>query len=326
MRRFSSLGFLDALENWRVKLASILIAILFWFAVVTEGDFEYEVDLPIVATDIPRGKTLIQPLPETVRVRLEGRGKAMLALLFYRDARVIIDCGGIHRSRRVAVTPQMVEPPRRRGVIVAREILYPDSVWIGLSLLKSKRVPVIPSVTLHTVAGYIIAAPISLRPDSIIVEGAEEVVVKVDRLLTEARTFGGVRSGFQRRLKVIVPQDLPIKLSAEIVEFSVDVQKLVERTLEEIPVEVKNAPASLQVSVVPSTVKLKLEGGEKILLGLRREDVQVYIDYERAIREPANLGHAAYISVPEGVRYSDVTPERFTLAVERANLHATPRN
>jgi YbbR domain-containing protein len=129
----------------------------------------------------------------------------------------------------------------------------------------------------------------------------------------------------QRRLKIIVPQDVSIKLSAEIVEFTVDVQKLIERTLEEIPVEVKNGPAALQVSVVPSTVKLKLEGGEKILLGLRREDVHVYIDYERAIREPANVGHPAYISVPEGVRYSDVTPERFTLAVERAS-HATPRH
>ena len=323
MRRFS---FLDALENWRVKLASILIAILFWFAVVTEGDFEYEVDLPLVTTDIPRGKTLVQPLPETARVRIEGKGKAMLALLFYRDARIIIDCGGVHRSRRLAVTPQMMEPPRRRGVILAKEILYPDSVWIGLSPLKSKRVPVIPSVTLRTVAGYIRATPMSLRPDSIIVEGAEEDVAKVDRLLTEARTFSSVRLGFQRRLKVIVPQDLSIKLSAEIVEFSVDVQKLVERTLEEIPVEIKNAPAAMQVSVVPSTVKLKLEGGEKILLGLRREDVHVYIDYERASREPAKLGHAAYISVPEGVRYSDVTPERFTLAVERASLDATPRN
>jgi len=326
MKRFSSLGFLGVLENWRVKLASILIAILFWFAVVTEGDFEYEVELPLVATDIPRGKTLIQPLPETARVRLEGKGKAMLALLFYRDARVIIDCSGIHRSRRLAITPQMIEPPRRRGAIFAREILSPDSVWIGLSPLKTKRVPVIPAVTLHTMAGYILAAPMSVRPDSIIVEGTEEEVRKVDRLLTEAQTFSDVRSSFQRRLKVSVPHDVSIKLSAEIVEFAVDVQKLVERTLEEIPVEVKNAPASMQVSVVPSTVKLKLEGGEKILLGLRREDVHVYIDYERASREPANLGHAAYISVPEGVRYSDVTPEKFTLAVERASLHATPRH
>jgi len=34
MRRIPFLGSLDLLENWRVKLASILIAILFWFAVV----------------------------------------------------------------------------------------------------------------------------------------------------------------------------------------------------------------------------------------------------------------------------------------------------
>lgn len=326
MRRFSFLGTFDVLENWRVKLAAILIAILFWFAVVTEGEFEYEVDLPIVPTDIPRGKTLSQPLPEKARVRLEGRGKAMLALLFYRDARVIIDCSDIHRSRRIALTTQMVEPPRRRGAILAREILYPDSVWIGLSSLIRRIVPVIPSVTIQTVPGYILAAPISVNPDSILVDGAEEEVRGINKLLTEERTFNGVKSSLRHRLKIIPPKDASINLSVDGVEFSADVQKLIERTLEEIPVEIKNSPPSLQVTVVPSTVKLRLEGGEKILLDLRREDVHVYIDYERASREPAKFGHAAYISVPPGVRYSDVTPERFTLAVEKVSNNATPRN
>jgi len=316
MRRIPFLGSLDLLENWRVKLASILIAILFWFAVVTEGDYEYEIDLPLVATDIPRGKTLVEPLPEMARVRLEGKGKAMLALFFYRDARVVIDCGEIHRSRRIALTPQMVEPPRRRGTIVAKEILNPDSVWIRLSPLSRKRVPVVSAVTLQTAPGYVLAAPVALDPDSVDLEGAEDDVRKIDRIVTEERTFNSVRAGIQRKLKILSPASASLKLSAEVVDFSADVQKLIELTLDEIRVEVRNAPPSMRVAVVPSTVTLKLEGGEKILLGLRREDVHVYIDYDRAIREPAALGHPAYISVPEGVRYSEVTPQRFTLSFE----------
>jgi hypothetical protein len=135
-----------------------------------------------------------------------------------------------------------------------------------------------------------------------------------------------VRTNLQRRLKILTPEAASVKLSTEEVDFFADVQKLIELTLEEIRVEVKNVPGSMLVNVVPSTVTLKLEGGEKILLGVRREDVHVYIDYDRASREPAALGHAAYISVPEGVRYSDVTPERFTLSMERVGQHATPRN
>jgi YbbR domain-containing protein len=326
MNRFPFLRSLDLLENWRIKLAAVIIAVLFWFAVVSEGEYEYEVDLPLVPIDIPHGKTLIEPLPETARVRLEGKGKAMLALLFYRDARVLVDCGGIHRSRYLALTPQMVEPPRRRGAIVAREILSPDSVWVRLSPLSRKRVPVVSGFTLHTVPGYVLASPVKLEPDSVTVEGAEEEIRKVDSVFTEEHAFQGLRSSILRRLKIAPPPGTSIKLSAQVVECFADVQKLLEVTLDEIPVEVRNAPASLQVSVVPSTVALKLEGGEKILLGLGRKDVHVYIDYDRAIREPAAPGHAAYISVPEGVRYSDVTPERFTLSVAKKSNHETSRN
>jgi hypothetical protein len=327
MKRVSFLARFGLLENWRVKLASVLIAILFWFAVVSEHDFEYELDLPIVLTDIPHGKTPVDSLPGMARVRVEGKGKAMLALLFYRDARVSIDCSGVHRARRVAMTPQMVQPPRRGGNIVAKEILYPDSVWIRLSPLVRKQVPVIPAITLRTMAGYILASPMTINPDSIVVEGPDEGVRAIDRVFTEARVLTDVRSSLQSNLSLVAPQSpASVKLSTLAVEFTADVQKLIELTLEEIPVEVRNVPPYLRVTVVPSTITLTLEGGEKILLAMHREDVQVYIDYDRASRESSALGHAAYISVPNGVRYRDVTPERFTLSFERVANHAAPRH
>lgn len=327
MKRVSPLGKLGFLENWRVKLAAVSLASLFWFAVVTDGDFEYELDLPMVATDVPRGKTLAQPLPATARVRVEGKGKALLALIFYRDARVNIDCSGIHREKRVALMRQMVQSPRRSEVIIAKEILYPDSVLVRLTPVMQKRLPVIPAVNIQTVAGYILASPMVAHPESVSVEGPEQEVRGLTRILTEPREFSGVRTSIKQRLALLAPQETSsIKLSAGSVEFFADVQKLIELTLNEIPVEVRNVPPSLRVAVFPSTVSLTLEGAEKLLLDLKREDIRVYIDYNRASRESQALGHAAYISVPEGVRYREVTPERFTLSFEKLTDHAPPRH
>ncbi len=327
MKRGSFIARLDLLENWRIKLAAIFIAILFWFAVVTEGEFEYEVDVPLVATDIPRGKTLVEPLPEVARVRVEGKGKALLALLFYRDARLNIDCSGIHRSKRVAVVPQMIQSPRRGGDLVAQEILYPDSVWIRLSPLASKQVQVVPVVSVLPVAGYTLASPMTIRPDSVLVEGPEEAVGKIDRIYTEKQEITGFKQAFRRELALVAPLEPPgLRLFASRVELFADVQKLIEVTLKEIPVEVRNVPEAMRVMVIPSTTTLTLDGGERLLLELKREDIQVYIDYERAKREPQANGHVAYISLPAGINYNKMTPERFALSFEKITNHATARD
>ena len=69
MKRFSSLGFLGVLENWRVKLAAILIAILFWFAVVTEGD-KYVKELADHVIEIPETDEILAPLVSVVPLQL----------------------------------------------------------------------------------------------------------------------------------------------------------------------------------------------------------------------------------------------------------------
>lgn len=326
MKRTAPFAGLDLLENWRVKLAAVSIACVFWFGVVVDDDFEYELDLPVVATDIPRGKTLAQALPPSARVRVEGKGKALLALVFHRDARVNVDCSGIQQEKRVALDRQMVQSPRRSEDIVAREILYPDSVLVRLVPLLEKRVPVLAAVEVRTVAGYVLASPIVVQPESVTVEGPEHEVRGFNRVFTVPRKFVEARSSIKQRLPLVTSQESSsIKVSASSVELFADVQKLVEISLNEIPVEVRNVPPSLHVTVIPSTVSLTLEGAERLLLDIEREDIRVYIDYSRASREPQPLGHPAYISVPEGVRYREVTPERFTLSVERLTNHAPAR-
>lgn len=314
---------LGLLENWRVKLTAVSLACVFWFAVVTGSDFEYELDLPVVATDIPRGKTLAQPLPATARVRVEGKGRTLLALIFHRDASVNIDCSGIQRQKRVALGREMVQPPRRGEDIVAKEILYPDSVLVELVPLLERRVPVIAAIDIQTVAGYILASPVVVKPESVTVEGPEHQVRSLDHISTATSRFTDARTIIKQRLPLVAPEgSASLRLSATSVEVFADVQKLIEVTLSEIPVEVRNVPPSLHVTVIPSTVSLTLEGAERLLLDLNREDIHVYIDYDRATRESQALGHPAYISVPEGVRYREVTPERFTLSVEKLIDHA----
>jgi YbbR domain-containing protein len=175
------------------------------------------------------------------------------------------------------------------------------------------------------VPGYTVVQPWHLAPDSVTISGPEKSVRRVDSVLTIRREFTNVQQRISQRLALQpFPHEQRLRLSVDEVHFFADVQKLIEVTLHEIPVEVQNAPSHLKIAPVPSTLSLTVEGGEQLLLNLKREDIAAYIDFAR-IRGSETEGHPAYIRTPEGVRYRDVKPAFFKLIMERQN-HAPARH
>jgi len=309
-------------ENFRVKLVVGALATFFWFAVVTENVYEYDVDIPIVAMNIPEGKTLATDLPETARVRFEGKGRALLNLLFNREARVELDISNMRRRHTFELQRQMVNT-RRVGVgLTPLQILYPDTVRVRLTDLLEKPVRVVSAVKIAPTPGYTVVGPLLFSPDSVLISGPEEIIRAIDSVATEMKEFANIQQPVSARLAL--RQWPRLHFSTGTVEMTADVQKLIEVALQEIPVHVQNAPAHWRVTTVPSTLALTVEGGEKLLLNLKREDIVAYIDYGR-IRETNAAGYPAYIRTPAGLRYRDVKPALFKLIIENAN-HASARH
>jgi YbbR domain-containing protein len=312
------------LENLRVKLLVGALATLFWFAVVTENVYEYDVDIPIVVVNVPKGKILANELPPVGRVRFEGKGRALLTLIFRRDARILIDFGNVRQRPAFALQLQMVHVPRGGVELKPVRILGPDTVNIRLSNLEVKPIRISAEVKITPVPGYTVIQPWEVVPEFVMVSGPEETLRHLDSVLTEPKEFANAKDNISARLRLRpFPANSHLQLGAGEVKLFVSVQKIIEVTLHEIPVQVQNVPRHLNIISVPSTLSLTVEGGEKILLNLKREDIVAYIDYER-IRDSA-AGHPAYIRTPQGVRYRDVKPALFTLMIEAKNRASARR-
>lgn len=313
------------LENLRVKLVVGALAVLFWFAVVTENIYEYDIDVPIIAVNVPEGKILANELAQKARVRFEGRGRALLRLMFSREAYLILDLSNVRRRHAFALQRQMVHAPRGGLELAALQILYPDTVWVRFTNLLEKPVRPFADVKINTMPGYTVIPPFRFDPDSIVISGPEDIVRRIDSVMTEHKEFDNVQKNIEARLRLQpFPESRHIKLSGQTVQFHADVEKLIEVTLQEIPVRVYNVPRHLKITPLPSTLSLTVEGGEKLLLHLKKENIVAYIDYTR-IRDTDAAGHPAYIQTPEGVRYRDVKPALFKLIIETTN-HAAARN
>lgn len=314
------------LENYRIKIIVITIATVFWFAVVTENIYEYDMDVPITVANVPPGKTVTGNLPQQARVRFEGRGKALFALLFQREARVVIDLTESGASKTVQVQRDQVQIGRWGLPVIAKQILAPHELKIQLANLLTKEVAIAPVTDLATTPGYAIVGKIQVAPDSIEISGPEALVRPIREIPTALVQARNLRARFEQEIAL---QDFPdsskIHLSSRTATVAVDVQKLIEITLPEIPVRVHNAPRHLIVTPLPSTLSLTLEGGEQLLLGLKREDITAIIDFQQVKGLFDNEGYVPIINVPEGVSYRNVQPSTFKLMMERGN-HASARN
>jgi YbbR domain-containing protein len=310
---------ISIVENYRVKLVVISLATVFWLTVVTANIYEYDLEVAIAFVNLPPSKTLAGRVPDTARVRFEGEGRALLALLFYDDASIEVDLANVRSPAEVELNTAMVQIRRRGMPVIAKQVLSPRSVRVKLSNVRSKVIPVKPEVEISTQPGYTIVGELQVVPESVRVAGPEEFLKEIDAVKTQPRQYANVRAGLHDEIGIEpFPDSMHVSTSADRIKISADVQKLIELTIKEIPVQVRNAPPGLTVTPVPSTLAITVEGGEKLLMSLKREDIVAYIDFGRA-QNPNAGGHAAYIQVPAGVRYRNVKPAFFKLMMERAN-------
>lgn len=312
-------------ENYRIKLVVITVATLFWFAVVTENDYSHEVEIPIIVTNLLPTKTLSGNLPASARVRFEGRGKALLSLLFSRDAYVEVDLSSVRQSSEIELRPAMVHVPRRNFPVTPRQVISPSTIAVKLSDLHTRAVPIAPRIEIHTLPGYTVVGGLRLEPDSVAITGPAELVKNITSVPTERLIRKDVRESIATTIALeTFPDSTWLELSLKRTEVVADVQKIIELNLQEIPVHVRNAPPHLNVTAVPSTLSLTVEGGEHLLLNLKREDLTAYIDFAHA-RANEVQGHPVEILAPAGVRYRNVKPALFKLMMERSS-HAPARN
>ncbi|MDZ7267275.1 MAG: hypothetical protein ONB48_08085 [candidate division KSB1 bacterium] len=318
---------INLFENYRVKIIVLTIATVFWFAVVTENVYEYDLEVPIVMTNLPPGKTLLGKLPGHARVRFEGRGKALFALLFQRDAKVVLDLAEAGSApRRLRLQRDLVQVGRWGLPVVAKQILSPTEVEIVLGNLRHQQVAIKPAADIRPAAGFTVVGKIRSVPDSVKISGPENFVKGITHLTTVPCSARNLRASFKQQVALqVLPDSLHIDVPVKTVTLTADIQKLVEITLPEIPVQVKNAPRHLTVTPLPSTLSLTLEGGEQLLLGLKREDIVAVIDYQQVREMRPQEGYQPIIMVPEGVSYRNLKPSSFKLMLERRN-HAAARH
>ncbi len=304
------------LRRYRIAGVAVLLALVLWLYVKTENYYDWVFDVPIRVVNVTPGLTLGNNPAASARVRVRGQGRAFIALSISRDFAVILNANRGRGTHRIPLGNTDVTVGDYGGKVEVVEVLSPQEVVLVLEPRVERTVPVEARVTVQPLNGYTVVGGVHVEPDSVVVAGPESLVRGVQRWPTVKRELLRVTRDVRVHLALAQPDEPKLTLSRWEVVAVADVQKLMERVINDISVQARNIPPGYKAFVVPPKLTLTIEGGVDVITRVKPDQIVAYVEW-RPLESPTQVDFPAVIETPQGVNWRDVWPQRFKVVLER---------
>jgi len=283
-------------------------------------------DIPLEVRNISAKKTLKEEVPSMVQARFSGTGhellKAFLLKDFYDDYKLVLDLDRISEEYEFILNEYYERFPHKVVIpsswkINFLEIVYPLEIKISLDEYLVKSIPVIPKIVIHSEPGFIQVGDINISPNIIDIAGPRELVDSLQWITTEAETLLALKEPVWDGYLSIHPPHPIIEYKDRSISYEIDIQKISERIISDIPVQVTRVPDGLRVFVNPRTVSLTAVGGVFRIADIYPEDFVIYVDFEDQWVQKKQF-YAPTIVIPNDViEWQDLSPRNIELVVTR---------
>lgn len=273
-----------SVSDLSVWLGALALASLLWFHAVTEHQYRRTVDIPLLVSD-PTSSGDDQEIvvanrpPNSVTVLVSGRGKDLLRLgsgdLLLR-LRTPRGRPGVRVS--YSLQPEQVETLTELPVHV-EEIVAPREVEVVLDRKADRQVPVRSRVELRIADSHTRVGALRLDPPTVRVTGPRRQVERVRFIDTDSLVLENLREDVERQVGLRPPADSRLDLSHTQVTVAADIQEVAERTIPNVPVEVRGGGRE-SLSLEPSRASVRVRGGADVIYDLDPEQsLHLYVDY-----------------------------------------------
>jgi hypothetical protein len=181
-------------RNFGTKLLALAIACGTWW--VVSGDRREKISersyrIPLSIVNVPAGTMVVSPLPDAVDVRVRGPFTPLRQLDPTKLDAVLdlIEAGP--GERRYILAPEDINVPRNVEVIS----ISPPEVRVVLDAVAEKQVPILPDVTGHPAAGWLLDEA-AAEPRTARIVGPSEALARTEEVRTEPVSIEGREGSF----------------------------------------------------------------------------------------------------------------------------------
>jgi YbbR domain-containing protein len=194
--------------------------------------------------------------------------------------------------------------------------ISPDTLTVFIEKKTEKKLKIKPDFDLSFKTGYGLASEIEIFPESTIVLGPASVIRNLNNIPTQKFELNNLDRKVVEQVRLKNIQGM--SYSANIVTMNLDVQKIVDKNLENIHVNILDVPRDREVVLLPNRISVGIRGGINILGKISEDQLNAYVYYRDVVLD--TLGSVTpYIDLPDNATLIFVRPEWLKYIIKKFN-------
>jgi len=246
-------------KNLALKIIAFMLALMFWFNVVTNKVYEHEFSVPFEFEDIAEELILTTPPPENFKIKLEGTGKQILMFLLKKPG-LHYDASKFERGVYVVeFSPSDFVFDDNIRVEIAG-IVEPQSLTLKFEKLTQKTVNVMADIEITPALGYTKVGKLEVTPDSLLVWGPQRIIRSLKYLSTKNLSFKEVKKDIGENIDLALDDTLFLTPEVDFVTISQRIVPLTEKKVGPIGIQTYNSNRFDSAALTPDSIYVIIEG------------------------------------------------------------------
>lgn len=302
----------------------LVVATIFWFLSALNRDYTTDIQYPVKYTNLPKGKVLMNELPENLTLKVTGHGytllkhrlsRRLLPIIFDVNSFILssIDDSVNQKFYVLSRVAQNKITNQLSSEIGIQEIL-PDSIIFVFSDVTSKRLPVKPVLNIEFESQFMVKGAITSIPDSVDVEGPQSMLDTMQFAYTQALAIAKVK---ETQSKTIGFREFDqVYYSGKEVTVNIPVEQFTETSLK-IPIVPVNVPEELSLKLFPAEITVSFMVALSDFDKIKPHHFIATADYILLENNPSQKMRIEVSRLPENIVYIRHYPESVDYIIEK---------
>jgi hypothetical protein len=296
-----------------IIIFSVLFSILIWGSVTLSEQFFSIMEFKLKVINQPAGYNTGKVTPEKISLKLKAKGWQLLTINLASEKEFLVSA---NNDSGVITTNPFDDIDENTWISSGISVteFNPRQVLFNVEKTKFKRLKIEPETELTFSDGYGLATPIKLFPDSILVAGPSTILEKMTNIKTKSVRLRSL----DNKIKIIAEIEEPtgFQLEKNIVELTFDVQRIVDKSFDEVKVTIKDIPDDRNVILIPNTINCSIRGGINILGTIGPNEISASISYSEIVYDTIGSIEPE-VTIPNNTQLVFIKPNRLNYIIKK---------
>ena len=302
-------------KNLHIIIISFLFSVILWISISLSNDYYSTFRVPLKLVDFQQGLTSGSKIPKSLQIKVKGKGWKLIAEKIGAEPAFSVTANGDTGKRFINLYNYLSENQWLSSDLEVIDI-NPDTLALSIEKITRKKLKIVPDIDFSFRTGYGIASPITVVPDSVIAYGAFSELKKMNSIHTKKISLSNLNDKIAIRVDLKNIQGMSYSDKNTLV--TIDVQRIVDRNIDNVLVIVTDVPKDREVILLPNKITIAVKGGIDILGRLTSGQFKAYVNYREVVFDTLG-GIVPKVKCPDNVSIKYIKPEQLRYVIKKFN-------